>query len=132
MSVSGAYPNTPSSVTRARRLVTRELRSVPNEVRDAVEMLVSELATNCVCHTDSSFCVRIDVIGDSVRVEVTDHGAGRPEMRFPGPSDPTGRGLRIVDGLAERWGVDDTAGGSGKTVWFEVPRESRVHLSRRD
>jgi hypothetical protein len=108
------------SVTRARRLVTHELKSQPAEVRDAVEMLVSELATNCVRHTDSAFSVAVEVTGDAVRVEVSDGAEGWPRMRFPTPSDADGRGLRIVDLLAQSWGIQNATSGAGKTVWFEV------------
>jgi anti-sigma regulatory factor (Ser/Thr protein kinase) len=101
------------------------------EVRDAVEMLVSELATNCVRHTESPFTVSLDLSINRVRVEVSDSGEGKPEMRFPAPSDPTGRGLRIVDVLSRRWGVTETAGGAGKTVWFEVPARAAGHVPER-
>jgi hypothetical protein len=39
-----------------------------------------------------------------------------------GPTSPTGRGLHIVEALADRWGVDKTA--EGKTVWFEIDLET--------
>jgi signal transduction histidine kinase len=121
------FPNSPLSVTKARHLVTSELKSQPERVRDAVEMLVSELTTNCVRHTDSRFTVRVDVTTERVRVEVTDGGSGWPRMKFPAATAPNGRGLRIVDVLSERWGVDHLGGGVGKTVWFEVRAQDSDH-----
>ncbi len=89
------------------------------DVRQSVELMVSELATNVVRHGQTSFSLMIEHTADAIRVEVSDHGGGTPAMRFPGPDEPTGRGLQIVDMLAERWGVErETA--AGKTVWFTV------------
>jgi anti-sigma regulatory factor (Ser/Thr protein kinase) len=114
------FPNAAVSVSRARHLAHDALGAVPREIRDSVELLISELATNCVRHTSSDFVVSIDVSGDRIRVDVTDRGSGQPQVKSPPPSSPSGRGLRIVDLLADRWGVyaDDRSG--AKTVWFEI------------
>lgn len=117
---TGTFPNAPASVTKARHLVTDALRSFPQEVRDAVETLLSELATNCVRHTSSEFTVRIDAAPDKVRVDVTDSGRGTPTIKAPPPTEPTGRGLRIVDLLADRWGIMSDDPSFDKTVWFEI------------
>lgn len=124
---SGTFPNAPGSVTRARRLATELLGDVPRETRDAVEVLLSEIATNCVRHTSSEFTVRVSVSQEHIRVDVTDQGAGRPEIRSPRPSEPSGRGLRIVDLLSDRWGVSFDSDSVGKTVWFEVANPSPRH-----
>ncbi|GAA3084130.1 hypothetical protein GCM10020254_30660 [Streptomyces goshikiensis] len=55
-----------------------------------------------------------------LRLEVSDAGSGRPELRHPGADDERGRGLRLVDELSHRWGVSERAGGIGKTVWSEL------------
>jgi anti-sigma regulatory factor (Ser/Thr protein kinase) len=108
------------SVAEARHFVTRFLAGDPPEVGSAAEMMVSELATNCLLHTESDFSVLIRRFPDRVRVEVADDGKGRP---FLPPIDPTamsGRGLRTVDTLSVSWGVDNHRDGPGKTVWFVV------------
>ena len=46
-------------------------------------------------------------------------------MRSPGPEDPTGRGLQIVNMLSQAWGVEQRAT-SGKTVWFTVATSSTI------
>lgn len=114
------FPNAPGSVTKARYLVTDALRSFPQEVRDSVETLLSELATNCVRHTSSEFTVRIDTAADKIRVDVTDSGPGTPRIESPPLSEPAGRGLRIVDLLADRWGIISDDPSFDKTVWFEI------------
>jgi hypothetical protein len=57
---------------------------------------------------------------DVVRIEMTDHGQGVISRRDPEPDDPTGRGLIIVDRLAERWGVEQGPDGRGHTVWCDL------------
>jgi hypothetical protein len=113
------FPHEPESVPAARRFATGTLRGVSAETLEAVELMVSELATNCIRHTDSGFELTITRAGGDIRVEATDGAGGRPEMRSPKPTDPTGRGLKIIDMLSTEWGVDQRAA-SGKTVWFTV------------
>jgi anti-sigma regulatory factor (Ser/Thr protein kinase) len=113
------FPLDPQSVPAARRFATGALGDVPLEAREAVELMVSELVTNCVRHVHTSFDLTIERMSAEIRVEVTDRGGGIPTMRSPSPDEPNGRGLRIVDMLSRRWGVEQRAG-SGKTVWFTV------------
>ncbi|MFL5822049.1 MAG: ATP-binding protein [Solirubrobacteraceae bacterium] len=114
------FENQPSSVPAARRFATGTLSGLSSEVTEAVELMVSELATNCVRHTDGNFEISILQTPDAVRVEALDGGLGEPRLRSPGPADPHGRGLLIVDALAGDWGVD-LREGHRKAVWFTVP-----------
>jgi RNA polymerase sigma-B factor len=113
------FPAERRSVTAARRFASVVLGESPGEVREAVELMVSELATNCIRHVDSGFEVIVHRSDDIIRVEVNDHGAGIPVMRSPGPEDANGRGLWIVDMLSDAWGVTPSPP-SGKTVWFTL------------
>ncbi len=115
------FPADPQSVPAARRFATEALADTPLEARQAVELMVSELATNCIRHVKTSFHLTIRRTPEEIRVEVEDRGGGTPTMRSPGPDEPSGRGLRIVDMLSERWGVDHKTPG-GKTVWFTLTR----------
>jgi anti-sigma regulatory factor (Ser/Thr protein kinase) len=120
MKETRSFPEQPESVTAARRFATDVLHNVSPEVTATVELLVSELATNCIRHTDSAFDLTIIQSGREIRVEATDYDdAGKPTMRSPKPADPSGRGLRIVDALAAAWGVEHRSA-HGKTVWFTV------------
>jgi anti-sigma regulatory factor (Ser/Thr protein kinase) len=114
------FPAIPQSVHAARRFAIDTLSGCPSSILDAVELMVSELATNCVRHERTSF--HITILGSSreIRVEVTDSGTGTPTMRSPGPDEPSGRGLQIVDMLSASWGVQPERP-AGKTVWFTIP-----------
>jgi anti-sigma regulatory factor (Ser/Thr protein kinase) len=113
------FPHEPESVPAARRFAMSALRGVSTDTLEAVELMVSELATNCIRHTDSGFELTITRTGGDIRVAATDGAGGRPEMRSPKPTDPSGRGLKIIDMLSAEWGVDQRAA-AGKTVWFTV------------
>lgn len=112
------FPHTTESVTAARHLVHDLLAGSPSQMVDAVEMMVSELATNCIRHTRSAFTLSFDLTDQRVRIDVTDRGRGDVLLRSPAPTEPSGRGLRIVDLLSDEWGVDPTP--HGKSVWFTV------------
>ena len=111
------FPSQPQAVTAARLFVRGVLSDVPAEVRNAAELLTSELTTNCVRHARTGFEVEV-VASSHIRVAVTDCGAGDPEVLSPAPTDESGRGLLIVSKLASRWGVIRAQ--PGKTVWFTL------------
>ena len=86
-----------------------------------IVLLTSELVANAVRHAEADpIAVRFAVILEHVRVEVGDDGPGfDPEIRADEPGPAGGWGLRLVDELADRWGVAD---GDGSRVWFEIDR----------
>lgn len=107
----------PRSVGIARHFVTEQTRDLPAEVRQVAELCASELVTNSVLHADTE--VAVSVIRDSeLRVEVTDERDGHVEPRHPAAHEPHGRGLQIVQALADHWGVRPAH--PGKTVWFDL------------
>ncbi len=114
------FPNSPGSVTSARRFVRDHLGDAPRDVADAVTVMTSELATNSIRHAETEFEVGIDRTPAAIRVEVTDGGDGEPVVREPEPAAPSGRGLYIVEQLSDDWGIQPARGGDAKTVWFTV------------
>jgi anti-sigma regulatory factor (Ser/Thr protein kinase) len=115
------FPNAPDGVRDARAFVAEALRGTDPAVLEATVLMVSELATNAVVHTTSPFGIGIEQADHEVRVSVTDHGAGTPQLRHSMADDAGGRGLGIVAAFAVAWGVDQ--GPDSKTVWFTVPLE---------
>jgi len=116
-------PGVLTSAARARHWIVGELDNVPHEVAEAISVVVSELATNAIRHAGTEFSVRVDQTNDVVTVEVDDAGLDVPLPRTAGPADLTGRGLRIVSVLADRWGVRSDADCPGTVVWasFDLP-----------
>jgi anti-sigma regulatory factor (Ser/Thr protein kinase) len=107
-----------ASVTLARLFVRRLPYDLPGPVRDCLELVVSELATNAVIHAGSPFEVAV-VHGPRIRVEVSDASSQPPVMGAPAAFDATGgRGLHLVDACAEKWGYDLLT--NGKVVWASL------------
>ena len=117
MTRARTFNSLPESVPVARRFARDVLRGQPSDLIDAAELMVSELATNCVQHAQTDFEITIRT-GDQVRVEVRDTSHGRPEVQSLPPEAPSGRGLRIVQEISDAWGIIPSP--SGKTVWFAL------------
>lgn len=116
----------PESAGTARRLTLWVLKrwALP-QLNDVVELLVSELVGNAVRHTGArTFGLRMRRRCGRVRVEVRDPSAALPCLLPVRELDDSGRGLFLIDKLADRWGVDLLA--RGKTTWFEVRFTERV------
>jgi anti-sigma regulatory factor (Ser/Thr protein kinase) len=100
-------------------LARRAIAALPLDPRRAgeVKLAVSELVTNSVEHGRMSpqdhieLRARVDEHG-GLRIEVRDHGPG------PSPDAIHGLGWRIIDRVADRWGVDRSNGRA--YVWFEL------------
>src|SRR3954447_26624264 len=115
-----AFAPIPDAV-RAARHALRE-RGLSPDLDHTVSLLTSEIVGNAVRHAgplnpSERIIFHARLSEELVRVEVADHGIGfDPEVRHDAP----GFGLRLVDKLASRWGVERTA--RGCRVWFEVDR----------
>ncbi|MFJ3666597.1 ATP-binding protein [Streptomyces sp. NPDC090106] len=127
------YPRDRRSVAAARALARAALADWGLTRRsDDVLLCVSELATNAVLHgvpPGRRFRLGLSVGGEgTLRVEVSDSGAGEPRGREPGAGDEHGRGLLLVAGTADRWGVEEQD--PGKTVWCEFALPDALTASR--
>jgi anti-sigma regulatory factor (Ser/Thr protein kinase) len=110
----------PESAGVARRLSGSVLRcwALPQKT-EVVELLVSELVGNAVRHTGArTFGLRMLRRRGWIRVEVRDPSRALPCLMPVRELDISGRGLFLIDKLADRWGVDLLP--RGKTTWFEM------------
>ncbi|MFE2537493.1 SpoIIE family protein phosphatase [Streptomyces sp. NPDC059371] len=93
---------------------------------DSAVLLVSEMVTNVLVHTDADALLVAEVAGEPgkrrMRIEVTDGSDALPHRRHPGELASSGRGLVLVEMLADAWGVDPR--GQGKSIWFEFAEEA--------
>jgi anti-sigma regulatory factor (Ser/Thr protein kinase) len=123
---------TPRGARLARHLAVNQLHAwgVPHgsDASEAVAVVVAELAANAVTHgrvPGRDFELRLSLPTGSIRVEVSDTRTDpRPpapgDVRPPHPLDEHGRGLVLVDALADRWEVVDRVPPPGKTIRAEI------------
>lgn len=108
---------------RARRALEGSNHGVAGDLLERLKLLVSELVTNSVVHAGLSprdrIAVAMAVAPASVRIEVCDPGPGFELPPAPALYDVRGRGLLLVEAVADRWGV---ARGELTRVWFEIDR----------
>jgi serine phosphatase RsbU (regulator of sigma subunit)/anti-sigma regulatory factor (Ser/Thr protein kinase) len=127
------FSGEPASIRAARDFVAAALPELSRDDLDVVVLLVSELAANAVVHARSVFevAVSVDMSQGHVRVGVTDEGGGAPVQLGLKPGATRGRGLQLVDGLSDDWGVEWVASPASKRVWFEfaLPRQRAIRTA---
>ncbi|WP_406729779.1 ATP-binding protein [Streptomyces sp. GD-15H] len=124
----------PAEVGRARRWTRSRLAGAgmgtDESLSETLILLVSELVTNAVVHTGRPAVLRLSLTDAAagevtVRLEVADRSGRAPVPRCVGGEATGGRGLALVDGLADRWGW--SANGAGKRIWCELDRGAAAH-----
>ncbi|MFJ8823932.1 SpoIIE family protein phosphatase [Streptomyces sp. NPDC102467] len=114
----------PERIAAARQQLRELLHDWADDDQvDSAVLLVSEMATNVLVHTDGDALMVAEVARSAegprrLRVEVADASDDLPHKRRPGELASSGRGLVLMELLAQRWGVDPQ--GNGKCIWFEL------------
>lgn len=121
VTVRRAFRGSSDQIDCVREFVRLALGPVP--VLDEAVLLASELSTNAVVYTASgdrgTFDVAVCRYASSVRVEVRDAGSRRvPATRPHNDLAEEGRGLGLVDLVADRWGHSGDC--KGRSVYFEL------------
>ncbi|MGW1620101.1 ATP-binding protein [Streptomyces sp. NPDC002172] len=121
---SWPLPRELTSVRRARRLVTAQLSDwAVGDLADTSELLVSELVTNALRHTRGPLRLNLQLRRSRLLCEVEDTESAGPARGVADPDAESGRGIELLDLLADAWGSLRTA--TGKTMWFELRTEGR-------
>jgi anti-sigma regulatory factor (Ser/Thr protein kinase) len=116
----------PERIAAARQTVRELLHDWDDQEQvDAAVLMVSEMVTNVLVHTDGNAlliaevaCIDEDDGPRRMRVQVADASDELPHKRSPGELASSGRGLVLMEMLADSWGVDPK--GEGKSIWFEL------------
>lgn len=110
-------------VRRARRETERVLLGLgvhDEDILATAALAVSELVTNALTHAPGRCDVRLALLdGDRLQIEVSDDNGALPRRQRLDVVSERGRGLALVDGLAQQWGARPLTEG-GKTVWCVV------------
>ncbi|MFE7128841.1 ATP-binding protein [Streptomyces sp. NPDC057617] len=129
-----------SSHPRCVALARMELRKALagwglSELEDAAVLIVSELLSNAGLHAkvtpEQIIETRYFRSSGALRIEVHDGCPDRPQPRTPDPEAPDGRGLLLVDALADEWGVADRAG-PGKMIWASLSLQGAAERNATD
>ncbi|MGW1596361.1 SpoIIE family protein phosphatase [Streptomyces sp. NPDC002343] len=111
----------PEALARARHMIRDAVRAWGAGAQaDEIELVADELITNALLHTEGPASVTLRVLEGAerrLRIEVEDCSSALPRRRDADENGVSGRGLLLVDRLADAWGV--AARGSGKAVWCE-------------
>ncbi|KNB49195.1 ATP-binding SpoIIE family protein phosphatase [Streptomyces caatingaensis] len=113
----------PERIAEARQQVRDLMHDWPDEdQKDSAVLMVSEMVTNVLVHTDGDALLRAAISGGPgrrrLRVDVADSSDELPHRRHPGEMASSGRGLVLMELLAGAWGVEPR--GEGKNIWFEL------------
>ncbi|MFI8235529.1 SpoIIE family protein phosphatase [Streptomyces sp. NPDC085900] len=111
----------PEAVGHARRFTRRTLRSwgVPAVNRDPALLIVSELVTNALVHTDGRVRLDLTLLDNRLRISVSDASPRTPAKPTSISWEATGgRGILLVEAMSDTWGTVPVSG--GKQVWAEL------------
>ncbi|MFD9304597.1 SpoIIE family protein phosphatase [Streptomyces sp. NPDC060048] len=118
----------PEQLAGVRRQIRELLHDWADEEQvDSAVLMVSEMVTNVLVHTDGDAVLTAQAVGElgsrRLRVEVADASDELPHKRHPGEMASSGRGVLLLEMLADDWGVDPR--GEGKSTWFVLHERSK-------
>jgi anti-sigma regulatory factor (Ser/Thr protein kinase) len=109
-------PPEPVSPAEARAAVLESFAD--HRLLGELLLCVSEVVTNAVLHAGTELRFSVCSTDDRVRVEVADGNPSVPMRKRYDLAAPTGRGILLIEELADGWGVEPSE--TGKVVWFEL------------
>lgn len=118
MEAHSSFPAASTSPQAARRFVAGVLGRPDDESTHLALVLTSELVTNAVLHACTRVDVHIEFDAAHLRIEVADGDPRIPSPVSHAPDALGGRGMYLVEQLADAWGSDPCA--EGKVVWFTL------------
>lgn len=112
----------PQGLSEARSIVRQALQDWDlSGLADDAVLVTGELLVNVLLHTEGGAVLTLEVLPEPVRrvrLSVQDRSSVWPRRRTPGETSTSGRGLLLLDAVAQRWGIEPR--GEGKAVWCEI------------
>lgn len=121
-------PRLDTSAVARRHVRSRLLAWGLDDLVDPVLLLTSEVVTNALLHSGTGLALTVARDGVGVRVEVADGSGVPPVQRDHSTSASTGRGVQLLEAIADDWGW--TATSTGKLVWFRILTDAGWTLDR--
>ncbi len=116
-------PAVAESAARVRAGLREMLGEARGQQAEVAALLLTELVSNAVRHAGGEIVVRASLRGPVLMAEVSDGSERAPRVTGERRSDTeSGRGMLLIDQLADRWGVEPLP--TGKRVWFELSLDS--------
>ncbi|MEU0648309.1 MULTISPECIES: ATP-binding protein [Streptomyces phaeochromogenes group] len=113
------HPDDSAALRAARRAITRHASHWGlATIGDDATLLACELVTNVLQHSTGPASLAVIPLKGGVRVEVHDTLPSMPARHDEDTDSTSGRGLILVEALAQSWGVE--VHGAGKRVWCEI------------
>ncbi|MEU5609505.1 ATP-binding protein [Streptomyces sparsogenes] len=123
-------PHDPRAVRVARASLRTALTAheLP-ELVDRAELLASEMLTNAIVHTGGEADLRLKWYAERLRMTVWDTSPTPPGLRKADADTEGGRGLHLLELLADSWNHfplnGELWGPASKVVWCEISRTPR-------
>jgi PAS domain S-box-containing protein len=122
--VKAGLASDPRIVGQVRETVSAALRDWHlAECIDTAELLVSEVVTNAIRYARTPGDLVVRRAAGAIYIEVSDSDGRVPRILHPGDEEEHGRGMILVEALADRWGTRPTH--TGKTVWCQLAATPR-------
>jgi anti-sigma regulatory factor (Ser/Thr protein kinase) len=119
------HPQGVTTSTEARNWARRTLpeiltRQPRRDLYDDVDLVFTELTSNAVRHGGGLCEAQLANTGDHLRLVAVDNDPRAPAVRARGAAQPNGRGMHLIQAIADRWGVHRHHTEIGKRVWVDL------------
>jgi anti-sigma regulatory factor (Ser/Thr protein kinase) len=120
--ITVALPAGAEASAIARQFVADNRDHLSLDMVEDAQLLVSEIVSNAVRYGRPQITLAMRISPPGVGIVVTDEGVALPTLpgHPPDASQPSGRGLLILDAIASSWGITPHESHPGKAVWFEL------------
>jgi len=108
----------PAAVHEAWNMVSALLVESGIPATHETRVVVDELAANAIVHAKTEFKLVLEIWQDGLRVIVQDRSKLKPRLSYPDPLAESGRGLFLLNDVAQDWGYHLTE--DGKCIWANV------------